>query len=229
VKPLVRSPRDSRPLAVQVYEQLRDLVVTGELSAEFQLVQEQVAEQLGVSRTPVRDALNRLALEGLVTWVPGKGYVVNELTNRDIVEVYRVRLNLELLATELACGHHDAATLTRLQALIEEMEDADPTDAALQFDLNRHFHRTLIEPCENRFLLKMIDTLWDHPVNRRITRSYVRTSANVAVMLKEHKQLLKAATAHDLERLLDVAERHMFTGYKVAVRSSGEPTPDIFA
>ena len=225
MQPLAKSARDGRPLAVRVYESLRDLIVTGELAAESQLVQEQIAESLGVSRTPVRDGLNRLAHEGLVTWVPGGGYVVNELTERDILEVYQVRLNLEMLATRLACGRHDAATLSRLNTVIEEMAAADPRDATRQFELNRRFHRTLIEPCDNHLLLKMLDNLWDHPVNRRITRSYVRDSDNVGLMVQEHRDLVAAASAADLERLLELAEHHMSTGYREAVNAQVSQAP----
>lgn len=217
VQQLTKSTRDGRPLAVRVYEQLRDLIVDGEVAADAQLVQEQVAESLGVSRTPVRDALNRLAHEGLVTWVPGSGYIVNGLTEQDIVEVYQVRLNLELLATRLSTGRHDAACLSRLNTLIEEMAAADPDDSARQFELNRSFHRALVEPCENGLLLKMLDSLWDHPVNRRITRSYVHDPGNVNLMTQEHREILEAARAADLDRLLKLSEHHMSTGYREAV------------
>lgn len=225
MEPLAKSARDGRPLAVRVYENLRDLIVEGELAAESQLVQEQLAESLGVSRTPVRDGLNRLAHEGLVTWVPGGGYVVNELTRQDIVEVYQVRLNLELLATRLSHGRHDAASLSRLNTLIEEMAAADPRDAARQFELNRRFHRALIEPCENSLLLKMLDNLWDHPVNRRITRSYVHDPANVGLMVQEHREMLAAAADADVDRLLELSEHHMSTGYTEALDASVGQTP----
>lgn len=217
---LSRAPRDPRPLAVQVYEHLRDQIVTGELAADTALVQEQVADALGVSRTPVRDGLNRLTHEGLVTWLPGHGYVVNELAESDIREVCQVRLNLELLATRLACGRHTAVSVSRLTALVEEMAAAEPTDSAVQFELNRRFHRALVEPGGNGLLLRMLDNLWDHPVNRRITRSYVFNPRNVELMVNEHRELITAAAAADLDRLLALSEQHMATGYQEALHAS---------
>lgn len=224
---LARAARDRRPLAVRVYEQLRDQIVTGELAAETALVQEQLAESLGVSRTPVRDGLNRLTHEGLVTWMPGHGYVVNGLAEADIREVCQVRLTLELLATRLACGRHTAVSVSRLTALVEEMAAADPSDSSAQFELNRQFHRGLVEPGANTLLLRMLDNLWDLPVNRRITRSYVFDPANVELMVNEHRDLITAASAGDLDRLLALSEQHMATGYQEALQACnlGEARP----
>lgn len=219
MRPLTKSPRDQRPLPVRVYEQLRDLIVTGDLAEDSQLVQEQVAESLGVSRTPVRDALNRLAHEGLVTWNPGHGYLVNGLTSREIREVYQVRRTLELEAARLACGRHDAVLLARLNALIEEMAAADPKDSAVQFELNRRFHRTLVEPCDNHLLLKMLDTLWDHPVNRRITRSYLQEAGSTEAMIGEHRELLAAAAASNEALLIELTSHHLMTGYDDATQA----------
>lgn len=223
-------PRDARPLGVRVYERLRDEIVSGALEADAPLVQEQLAERLGVSRTPLRDALNRLAHEDLVTWVPGSGYIVNALKPSDISEVYQVRQSMETLALRLACGRHDRAQLNRLLALIEDMAASDPLDSAAQFELNRAFHMSLIEPCGNALLLRMIDTLWDHPVNRRITRSYVDDAANVPLMVSEHRAIFEAARAADEELLIRLATQHMYTGYRETLPEDSNiellPKPD---
>lgn len=227
LRPLEKSRRDPRPLPVRVYEQLRDLIVTGELAEDVQLVQEQVAESLGVSRTPVRDALNRLAHEGLVTWNPGRGYLVNGLSTREVREIYQVRRLLEVEATRLACGQHGTAVLARLAALIEDMAAADPQDAVVQFDLNRQFHRTLVEPCDNHVLLKMLDTLWDHPVNRRITRSYLLEAGSSEAMIDEHRELLAAAAEGSESKLLDLTAHHLMTGYDDAMHALDETSTQI--
>ncbi|MFF3286640.1 GntR family transcriptional regulator [Streptomyces sp. NPDC003023] len=217
MEPLRSDRRDRRPLGVRVYERLRDEIVSGALEADAPLVQEQVAETLGVSRTPVRDALNRLAHEDLVTWLPGSGYLVNALRPEDIAEVYQVRSTLEALALRLACGRHDEAALTRLTAVIEDMAASDPADRAAQFELNRTFHMSLVEPCGNGLLLRTLGTLWDHPVNRRITRAYVDEAANVPLMVTEHRSMLAAARAGDADLLVRLAHDHMHTGYQEAL------------
>ncbi|MFI5966425.1 GntR family transcriptional regulator [Streptomyces asoensis] len=197
-----------------MYERLRDEIVSGGLEADSPLVQEQLAERLGVSRTPLRDALNRLAHEDMVTWVPGSGYLVNALKPSDISEVYQVRQSLETMALRLACGRHDRAQLARLVALIEDMAASDPLDVVAQFELNRAFHMALIKPCGNALLLRMADTLWDHPVNRRITRSYVADAANVTLMTSEHRAIFEAAQAGDEELLVRLTTEHMYAGYE---------------
>jgi DNA-binding GntR family transcriptional regulator len=217
MQPLSKSLRDGRPLAERVYEAVRDSIVDGELDADQQLVQKDLAEMLGVSRTPVRDALNRLTHEGLVTYVPGTGHIVNGLTAQDVIDIYQVRYTLETLAVRMAAGRHSSAELARLRSLIEEMAaEADGT-ASRYFDLNREFHVALIAPCGNRMLMQLVNTLWDHPVNRRITRSYVREPTNVDKMIAEHRELLDVAATGDADQLAQLISGHMEVGYGDAV------------
>ena len=206
-----------RPAAEAVYEHIRDAVVDGGLLPGDKLVQEQLAAELGVSRTPVREALTALSREGLVRAVHGSGYVVSELSDEDITEVSQVRERLETMALELACGRLTGLQRVRVEAAIEEMVEADPADAALQFDLNRRFHQAIIAPCPNQFLLSTIDQLWDHPVNRRITRSYIKGDDDVTTMIKEHRELLQASLDGDPGRLLELATEHMRAGYDHAL------------
>ncbi len=204
----------ARPLAARIYDELRDQVVDGGLVPGTSLVQEQIAERLGVSRTPVREALGRLVHEGLAEWVAGGGYVVRDLGDQQITEVHQVRQTLESLALRLASGRFTRLQLARLEALVEEMAATPPGEVAAHFDLNRRFHRGLVEPCANALLVTMIDQLWDHPVNRRITRSYVLTDpANVERMVREHRALLAAAAAGDEEELVARYAAHVRDGY----------------
>ncbi|HET8594339.1 MAG TPA: GntR family transcriptional regulator [Intrasporangium sp.] len=208
----VRRP-GALPMGMVAYESIRDAIVDGRHEPGSQLVQEQLAEDLGISRTPVRDALNRLTQEGLVTWRPGLGYVVNDLSDEEVIHVHQVRERLESLALELACGRLDRVQEARLRLLIEEMVAADPADAKAQYDLNRRFHQGIIEPCGNPILLTILDQLWDNPLSRRITRSYIHDEKNVHRMIDEHRAILQASLDGDRERLLTLALEHMREGY----------------
>ncbi len=210
---LTKSVRDPRPLSERVYETLRDRIVTGDLPADTQVRQEQVAEDLGVSRTPVREALSRLVQEELVTLVPGNGYLVNDLSDEDINHVFEVRLSLELTAARLAFSRHNSVTIAGLHALIDEMASADAADASAQFELNRQFHRALNEPCGNPLLMKIVDGLWDQPINRRITKAYLRGGQNTAAMIQEHRAIVDAVDESDGERFLLLVEQHISDGY----------------
>jgi DNA-binding GntR family transcriptional regulator len=217
------SPRRGEPVAEVVYRHVRDAIVEGAYSPDSQLVQEQIADELGVSRTPVREALNRLAAEGVVTWVPRSGYTVNGLADADITDVFEVRQSLELLALRRACGQLGRTQAARLRVLIAEMDEADSTDAAAQFELNRRFHQAMIEPCGNRYLLGVLDQLWSNPVSRRITGSYIHDARNVARMVHEHEQILQASLDDDLETLLRLSTQHMTQGYGDARQRSSGP------
>ena len=206
---LPKTTRDGTPLTVRVYEALRDSIASGEMAADAQLLQEELANALGVSRTPVRYALDRLAHEGLVVAVPGGGYLVNQPTEKDVLELHQVRLNLELLALRLACGRHNTLSLSLLNTVIAEMSVVDPTDLLRRFELNVRFHRLLIEPCGNHILLRLIDGLSEHQVNRRIALSHSADTASVDRGVQEHRALLDAVTASDLDKLLDLYEQHL--------------------
>jgi DNA-binding GntR family transcriptional regulator len=124
-----------------------------------------------------------------------------------------VRERLESLALELACGRLDGVQEARVRLLIEQMVAADPTDAKAQYELNRRFHQALIEPCGNPLLLSLLDQLWDNPLSRRITRSYIHDEQNVSRMISEHEEILQAALDDDLDRLLRLTRAHMREGY----------------
>ncbi len=208
-----RPVRDPRGMVARVYEHVRDQIVNGSLTAGSQVVQEQLAEDLGVSRTPVREALNRLAQEDLVETVPGSGFVISALLDEEIDDVFEVRRSLEITAAGLAWGKHTRVDFAMLEDLSEQMADSNPTDDAVQFDLNRRFHRTLSAACGNRILLRMLDSLWDHPVNRRITRAYLRGGANTMEMVREHRELLQTLHTGTKEQFVERVEQHLSEGY----------------
>ena len=210
---LTKTTQDPRPLAVRVYESVRDSIVRGDILPNTQLVQEQVAESLGVSRTPVRDALLRLAHEGLVTRISGGGYLVNDLAEQDINDIFQVRESLESLAVRLSFGRHTPTQLSLLRALVDEMDVRAPDPDAPWFELNRDFHVALVAPCGNQALLGILDDLWNRPVNRLITRQYVIDPGHVRRMIDEHRALVEAAGASDPDVLNALAIEHLKDGY----------------
>ena len=216
---VAKTVRDPRPLAVQVYEQVRDQIVSGDIPPDTQLVQEQLADAIGVSRTPVRDALNRLAHDGLVTWIPGTGYLVNRLTDESLMNIYEVRQALESLAIRLAAGKHTPAQIARLRELVAD-HPADGEESGW-FEWNRDFHIALVEPADNSFLLSLLTDLWDNPVNRIITREYTRDPHHVAQMVQEHAALVEAASTGDAEALLRLSDEHLRAGYSETPATSG--------
>lgn len=202
---MVTAPvHDARPLAVRVYDRICSDIINGTLPAGTPLVQEQIAAQYGVSRTPVRDALTQLSMEGLATLVPGRGYVVNDLTDQDVKNLYEVRYTLEALAARQACGHHTSQQLVRLRALVDEYETVDPSDAEELYRLGLKFHTALVEPCPNQYLQTMLAGIWVHPIQRRINMTYSQGPDLQAKVARDHRRVLDALADNDAETMVEL-------------------------
>ena len=199
---------DTVPSSEHVYRVIRDAICEGKFEPYTRLVQNQIAEQLEVSRTPVRDSLLRLSQEGLIDSVGARGYIVRKLTPRDILDVYEVRLTLEVKASDMSLDQLTAADFGKLRQLQAEiaLPEAHPSD---YYELNRQFHEALIAPCSNKLLGHLIEEIWNLPVSRLIFRQYVSSWASIEKMVKEHQEILDAAVAGDRERYLHLVAEHM--------------------
>lgn len=197
-------PKDLRPLAEKVYELITADIATGGIASGTALVQEQVAAQYGVSRTPVRDVLTRLTLEGLTTLVPGRGYVVNQLDESEIADVFDVRYALEGLAVNRACGHYTPQQMLRMSTLIEETALIDPSDNLELFRLGQAFHIALVEPAGNSFLLSVLTSVWNHPIQKRITMTYRQGEEYQNKVVDDHRRILNALKNEDADQAIEL-------------------------
>ncbi|MEG0711644.1 MAG: GntR family transcriptional regulator, partial [Niameybacter sp.] len=116
------------PLRDIVFQTIRKAILNGELEPGERLMETQLGEKLGVSRTPIREAIRKLELEGLVVMVARKGAQVAQFTEKDIEDVLQVRASLEALAAKLACKHMDERSFLKLQLIITEYEYAAKED-----------------------------------------------------------------------------------------------------
>jgi len=191
-------------LAVRVYEQISADIISGTITPGSALAQEHIAAQYGVSRTPVRDALTQLTLEGLTTLVPGKGYIVNQLDEREIENVFEVRYALESLAVQRAVGSYTPKQLVRLKNLVDETEIVDPQDTDELFRLGRAFHLALVEPSGNDYLNGIITSIWNHPIQQRINMTYRQGPQHQAKVIHDHRSILQALKDQDIALAIDV-------------------------
>lgn len=187
-----------------IYTTLRRAILSGSMSPGTTLVQEQLADQMGVSRTPIRDALDRLVSEGLLTRVTGGRIYVTELSLQELQEKYAVRQVLEGLALRLAVERMTEQHLAKLQQLLDQMQvavEANNVDAAT--GLGHEFHVTIIAASGNTFLAQTLEALNDS------IRRYRRVAANLpgraADTLREHEAIFSAIVQGDVEG----ANRHM--------------------
>jgi DNA-binding GntR family transcriptional regulator len=198
-----------RPRTAQeaVLSELRRMLVTGELAPGEPLRQEALAETLGVSRVPVREALKVLEGEGAVVHEPHKGYVVAELSVDDLVEVYRLREILEAEAIRVAVPRLSAADLDELAAAAAEVDAAGRAgDVTAMTEANRRFHFLLFDAAGMPRLSRTLRQLWDATdVYRSVYFSGVTNRQRVK---HEHKTLLVALRAGDVDAAVRAQHDH---------------------
>ncbi len=191
---------------VYVRETLRQDILNGTLPGGTRLAQTDIANQLGVSTTPVREALRDLASEGLVTIDPHRGGFVMEMTRDDVVEIYEIRYQLEPMALRLAFPRITDEIVERLDQLNEEMSAT--SHLATWVELNRDFHMSIYAVLERPRLLSIIGSIFDASVMavgaRLAHTSGVREEAN-----HEHAELVDAIRHSDVDGAIGLLQDHL--------------------
>ncbi len=194
--------------SLRAYEFLESAILTGRLKPRERLVEQELAEQLRMSRTPIREALRRLEERGLVRILPHRGAVVSDISPEEVENIYVVRSHLEALGARLAADHITPEGIERVQALeAAHVRWAAGGDIRALMAANDQFHDAIYSAAGNACLLEMIRQLrrqvhairfnaWAQP--ERIARS-----------LAEHRQMVEALRLHDADRLADLTERHL--------------------
>lgn len=195
-----------QPLRSLVCDELRRQVITGELPPGTRLVEDRLAAALGVSRNPVREALQTLAGEGFVSILPRRGAVVADITPAQAEELFDVRMALESLAARLAARNADAAAVARLRAVLERARVATDTG---QLDLlaacNTEFHQLVVAAGGNDYLSLLVA-----PMARRVQWVFRASAASRAPhSWTEHEGLLNAIAAGDEEYAAALASAHV--------------------
>ena len=192
----------------QTYLQLRNAILRGPIPPGTVLVQEQLAEQLGISRTPVRDALDRLASEGLVVRSSGGRIHVAPFSVDELREKYLVRRALEVLALRLAAPHLPGEPLNRLKALIDAMQQAiTEGNAHLVAQGGAAFHDTIFAACGNLYLRQLLTNLNDSI--RRYRRAAIDIPGRAAETLREHHRIYQCLANGDIAAAQQALEDHI--------------------
>ena len=200
--------KQSASLEEQVTSTLEEEILTGKLEVGTALTEQSLSARLGVSRTPIRAALHTLAEEGLISLVRNKGAVVVGVTRDDLVDIYKIRMRLEGLASATAASRISEADLARLRESVELSEFyISKNDAEHLKELDTEFHSIIYRASGNRVLNKTLSEL-----HRNIT-SYRKMSLSAPGRLKrsvgEHREILEAIEAHDSERADKLTSEHI--------------------
>lgn len=197
-----------KPLRDVVFESLRKAIVEGSLKPGQRLMEVQLAEQLGVSRTPVREAIRKLELEGFVIMLPRKGAYVADMSVKDIVDVLEVRAALEGLAANLAAERMEEKEIEELKKVSEDLNEAMKErnlDEILKKDVE--FHQCIFESAGNKKLTQMINSLWEQVY--RFRAGYMSDQSAMSGIREEHEQLINAIIRGEGEEASKCAKEHI--------------------
>ena len=198
---------DRRNISEAVAAAVREMIVSGALEPGTRVNEVQLAARLGVSRTPLREALGRLVAEGALRTVPRSGTWVRELTLEEVDQLYPIRALLDPAALELA-GIPPAERLTRLSALNREI--ARETDAARVIELDDRWHLELLAGCPNRVLIELIEQLIQR--TRRYELALMRGRHNVQRATGDHARILRLLRSGDLAGACSALRQNMQSG-----------------
>lgn len=190
-----------------IADRIRTDLLTGGLESGQKIVQQSLAARYGVSRIPLREALNELAAEGLVVHEPNRGYFVARLSTADMQEVYRLRQLLEDEAIVRACQHLSDSDIDKIATLAHQCDAAMATqDLPAIAGSNRAFHFAVFEAAGMPRLSRMLGSLWD--ATQAYRRLYFLEESNHSHIRKEHAALVRALRRRDAAAAVAAQARH---------------------
>jgi DNA-binding GntR family transcriptional regulator len=177
-----------RPLREIVYEELRSHILTGKIKPGTRMMEIELAEDMGVSRTPIREAIRKLEKEGLVVIEPRKGAYVSEISVKDMEDILEVRANLEGLAAYLAAERMTDAEKKQLNEIKEKFREAVAAgNMADMISCDTKFHRMIVDSSRNNHLIHMVEQLQELVLRFRYI--YYKDFKRAEDMIPEHKSI----------------------------------------
>jgi len=206
------------PLRDVVFNTLRQAILKGELAPGERLMEIQLAEKLGVSRTPIREAIRKLELEGLVSIIPNKGAYVTGITRKDVEDIYAIRSLLEGLCARWATAYITEKQLDALEENIYLSEfHASKGHAQKLTELDDQFHDILYEACSSKMLEHQLRDF--HEYVRRMRKQNLSGSERGLEAVLEHKQIMEAICRKDADRAQELAALHMRNAYDNMIKN----------
>jgi len=206
------------PLRDVVFNTLRQAILYGKLQPGERLMEITLANQLGVSRTPVREAIRKLEIEGLVLMIPRKGAQVAPITEKDLNDVLEVRLGLEELAMHCACERVSEEQLKEI--LMAQKKFAAGLEVAKVSDLaksDEEFHELIYQATGNNRLMQMINNLREQMYRYRV--EYLKDSNVGQTLNEEHRELYNALKLRDADRALKCMKQHIKNQQQTIIKS----------
>lgn len=196
------------PLRDVVFQTLRAAILKGELKPGERLMELQLAAKLGVSRTPIREAIRMLEQEGLAVTVPRKGAEVAKMTEKDMEDVLQIRCSLEDLAVRLSCDKITTMELQELRVAMEDFEEKTKSDQVVEIaKADVKYHEILYKAADNPKLLMLLNNLREQMYRYRV--EYLKDRTMHTRLIEEHRKMYEALKAKDKEKAAYYVEQHL--------------------
>lgn len=196
------------PLRDVVFNTLRQAILTGELKPGERLMEIHLANRLGVSRTPIREAIRKLELEGLVTMIPRRGAEVAEITEKSLQDVLEVRRALDALSVELACDRISEAELEQLEIACKTFEEAIAVkDLKKIAHADVALHDIIVKATGNARLVQMVNNLSEQMYRYRF--EYIKDESNHQRLIEEHRIIYESLKQKEKEVASQTAKLHI--------------------
>ena len=206
------------PLRDLVFQALRQAIITGEFSPGERLMEIKLANKLGVSRTPVREAIRMLELEGLVVMIPRRGAEVASITEKELQDALEVRTAIEELSVELACQRIDEQGKERLkQACIDFKEAIDTKHVQNIVDGDVNFHDVIFDLTKNKKLINIAHQLREQVYRYRV--EYVKDFSYHDVLVEEHYAITNAILTKDVEKAKEIMKKHLYNHVLIVIKN----------
>ena len=215
VHTVVLPPASARSQSERAYLLIRDQIITLKLAPGSVIEESRLRQELGLGRTPIREALQRLAHENLVSFVPHRGTFVCDINLTDLHRLTEVRVELEGHAARLAAERASARDRSLMQALMSELDTIDESDVHNLMRLDQRIHRQVYEATRNTFLQAMLEESFN--LSLRIWFLGLDRGVRLKEAVEEHRRLLAAIVSRDGDRAETVMRQHV-SGFEQAIR-----------
>ena len=196
------------PLRDVVFHTLREAILKGEIKPGERLMELQLASKLGVSRTPIREAIRMLELEGLAVTTPRKGAEVAKMTEKDMEDVLQIRKALDELAVGLACDNIVESQLEKLFVALKNFEESTRSGDVKQIaQADVEFHDVIYQAADNPKLMNMLNNLREQIYRYRV--EYLKNKSSYPRLSEEHKEIYEGLKRGDKQAVVEIVSHHV--------------------
>ena len=195
------------PLREVVFNTLRQAILKGDLKPGERLMEIALAEKLGVSRTPIREAMRKLELEGLVVMIPRRGAQVANITEKDLNDVLEVRITLENMAIEKACANMTDEDVRELEQAAKNFQKSTAEGDLVKMEADVNVHEAIYRAADNKRLMQVLNNLREQIYRYRV--EYLKEDEARNRLVEEHEEITQAIRERDVKKAQELSFEHL--------------------